>query len=64
MIIQESFKGNQEATVASEKLIAKAVNKVQEKLQTMADDSDAEYSAAMSKTNDELSKIKNNSCII
>lgn len=61
MAIQEAFKGNQESTLASEKLIAKALNKVQERLQEMTDESDSEWTSILNKA---LSNLKNISCMI
>ncbi len=61
MAIQEAFKGNQESTVASEALIRKALNKVQERLQEMTDESDSEWTSILNKA---LTNLKNISCTI
>ena len=60
-VIQDAFRGNQESTVASEKLIQKALNKVQEKLKDFEDDSDAEWTSVLNKA---LSNLKNIRCVI
>lgn len=60
-VIQDAFRGNQESTVASEKLIQRALNKVQEKLKDFEDDSDAEWTSVLNKA---LSNLKNIRCVI
>lgn len=60
-VIQDAFRGNQESTVASEKLIQRAINKVQEKLKTFEDESDAEWTSVLNKA---LSNLKNIRCVI
>lgn len=61
VVIQDAFRGNQESTIASEKLIQRALNKVQEKLKDFEDESDAEWT---SKLNEALSNLKNIRCVI
>ena len=60
-VVQDAFRGNQESTVASEKLIQKALNKVQEKLKDFEDESDAEWTSVLNKA---LSNLKNIRCVI
>ena len=60
-VIQDAFRGNQESTVASEKLIQRAVNKIQEKLKDFEDESDAEWTSVLNKA---LSNLKNIRCVI
>lgn len=60
-VIQDAFRGNQESTVASEKLIQKALNKVQEKLKDFEDPDDAEWTSVLNKA---LSNLKNIRCVI
>lgn len=60
-VIQDAFRGNQESTVASEKLIQIAINKVQEKLDDFKDESDAEWTFVLNKA---LSNLKNIRCVI
>lgn len=60
-VIQDAFRGNQESTVASEKLIQRAINKLQEKLDDFKDESDAEWTSVLNKA---LSNLKNIRCVI
>lgn len=60
-VIQDAFRGNQESTVASEKLIQTALNKVQEKLKNFEDPDDAEWTSVLNKA---LSNLKNIRCVI
>ena len=60
-VIQDAFRGNQESTVASEKLIQRALNKVQEKLKDFEDESDADWTSVLNKA---FSNLKNIRCVI
>lgn len=60
-VIQDAFRGNQESTVASEKLIQKALNEVQKKLKDFEDPDDAEWTSVLNKA---LSNLKNIRCVI
>lgn len=59
--IQEVFRGNQESTLASEELVNRALNKIQEKLKDFEDESDAKWTSALNKA---LTNLKNISCVI
>ena len=60
-VIQEAFKGNTEGTTASEKLIQRAINQVQNKLKDFEDEGDSEWTSTLNKA---LTNLKNINCIL
>lgn len=62
--IQEGFRGNQESTMASSKLILPVLNNIQEILKSLEDTSDAKWTSALNTALSNLSKLKNTNCII